>query len=166
LDEFFEELGRLRLKTTYLRTRRAELDQQILRGNRHEIKKLRAAVADEAHRVMSSYEKVAIAGIAGTVVAFGAAQLGLGGIESLELPAFVAYAFAEGVAHRGADQMVIKASERLLKPEFSVITDLVGAAEALTNALPNIKELWGLRDEALAEFGPRFRRLADLRPGI
>jgi len=106
LDEFFEELGRIRLKTANLRKRRAELDRQINEGNKQEIEKLRAAVADEARRVTNSYEKIAIAGIAGSVVALGAAQLGLGGVESLALPAFLVHAFAEGVVHLGADEMI------------------------------------------------------------
>jgi hypothetical protein len=85
--------------TTNLRKFRAELDRQIHEGNKHEIEKLRAATAGEAKSVTSWYEKVATAGIAGSAVAFGAAQLGLGGVDSLVLPAFLVCAFAEGVAH-------------------------------------------------------------------
>jgi hypothetical protein len=166
LDEFFEELGRIRLKTANLRKRRAELDRQINEGNKLEIEKLRAAVADEARRVMTSDEKIAIAGITGIVVAFGAAQLGLGGIEALALPAFLLYAFTHGVAHKVADEKITKASERLLKPEFSMVTDLAKSAEALTNGLPKVQTLWGVKDARLPEFAVRFGRLAHLRPGV
>jgi hypothetical protein len=32
--------------------------------------------------------------------------------------------------------------------------------------LPKVARLWGLKDDTLAEFGPRFARLADLRAGV
>jgi hypothetical protein len=166
LDEFFEELGHLRLKTANLRKRRAELDGQIHEGNEHEIAKLRAALADEAHEVRNAYGRIAIAGVAGSIVAFGAAHLGLGGVESLALPAFLAYTFVEGVAHEGVAETIKKASERIMKPEYSVVTDVADAAAALTNALPKVARLWGLKDDTLAEFGPRFARLTDLRAGV
>jgi phosphoglycerate-specific signal transduction histidine kinase len=166
LDEFFEELGQIRRDTANLRKRRAGLDRQIHEGNKLEIEKLRAAVADEARQAMTPYAKIAVAGIAGIVVAIGAAQLGLGGIESLALPAFLAYAAAEGVAHKVADEKITKASERLLKPEFSMVTDLAKSAEALTNALPKVRRLWGIKDADLPEFAVRFGRLAQLRPGV
>jgi len=166
LDEFFEELGHLRLKTANLRKRRAELDRQIHEGNKHEIEKLRAAIADEAHEVTNAYGKFPIAGVASSIIAIGAAHLGLGGVESLALPAFLAYTFAEGIAHEGVAEMIKKASERIMKPEFSVITDVADAAAALTNALPKVARLWALKGDTLAEFGPRFARLADLRAGV
>jgi hypothetical protein len=52
-----------------------------------------------------------------------------------------------------------------LKPEYSIVTDIADAANALTNALPKVGRLWRLKDEALVEFGPRFARLAELRAG-
>ena len=88
LDEFFEELGHIRHKTGNLRRRRAELDRQLHEGNKHEIDKLKAAIADEARRVTSVYEKIAIAGFASSIVAIGAAQLGLGGLEFFSAACF------------------------------------------------------------------------------
>jgi hypothetical protein len=89
LDEFFEELGHLRLKATNLRRHRAELDYQLHEGNEHEKDKLRAAIADEAREMKNVYGRIAIAGVASTIVAVGAAHLGSGGVESLALPAFL-----------------------------------------------------------------------------
>jgi hypothetical protein len=49
--------------------------------------------------------------------------------------------------------------------EFSVLTDILDAAAAPTNALPKVGRLWRANDETHAEFGSRFPRLAELRPG-
>jgi hypothetical protein len=165
LDEFYEELGHIRHRTANLRRRRAELDHQLHEGNKHEIAKLKSAVADEGRQVTNVYGKIAIAGIASSIVAIGAAHLGLGGVESLALPAFLACTFAEGAVHLGVDETITKVSERILKPEFSVVTDIADAADALTNALPKVGRLWRVKDDGLTEFGARFRRLAELRVG-
>jgi hypothetical protein len=87
-------------------------------------------------------------------------------VESLALPAFLLYEAAKGVTHFHVDEVITKAAERILKPEFSVVTDITDAADALTNALPKVGRLWQVEDDKLAEFGSRFRRLADLRPGV
>jgi len=165
LDEFFEELAHIRQKAANLRTRRAELDHQVNEGNKHEIDKLKAAMAGETRELTNIYGKIGIASVASGVVAFGAARLGLGGMESLALPAFLFYEAAKGVAHFGVDEAITKASERIFKPEFSVVTDIADAADALTNALPKVGRLWQVKDDGLAEFGARFRRLAELRVG-
>ena len=79
-------------------------------GDKHEIAKLKTAIAGEARQLANVYGKVAIAGIASSIVAIGAAHLGLGGMESLALPGFLTYTFAEGAAHLGVDEAITKAS--------------------------------------------------------
>jgi hypothetical protein len=166
LGEFFEELGHLRHKTAKLRTRRAELDQHLHEGDKHEVDKLKAALAGEAREVVNVSGKVAIAAISSSIVALGAAHLGFGGAESLALPGFLAFTLAEGAAHLGVDEAITKASERILKPEFSILADVSDAADGLTNALPQVGRLWRVSDDHLSQFDSRFRRLAELRPGV
>jgi hypothetical protein len=92
--------------------------------------------------------------------------LGFGGAESLALSGFPTFTFADGAAHLGVDQAITKASKRIVKPEFSVLTDISDAADGLTNALPQVGRLWRANDDGLSQFGRRFCRLAELRAGV
>jgi hypothetical protein len=76
LDELFEELGHIRQKATNLRKRRAELDHQVNQGDKHEIDKLKRAMAGETRELTNVYGKMGIASVASGIVAIGRRSLG------------------------------------------------------------------------------------------
>ena len=104
LDEFFAALAEARFKTAEFRKRRRELDAALAQGNLKVIDKLRAALQEESRRVIGVYPKTGIAAISGMIVACGAMQLGLGGTESLALPALL-YAATHGIVHFLVDEL-------------------------------------------------------------
>jgi len=153
LSEFFEALAEVRDQAEPFRSRRRELDEALRRNDLNEVDKLQSALKKDAEQLRFRLPAL-----------FGAIAAVLAAVTSSPTPVLLT---AIG-ALTGASQMtddIKKLRERILYPQYWFLADLNLTARSMTNALPQVGQLWSLDRAHMDRLAVRFERVRELAYG-
>jgi hypothetical protein len=156
-DEFLEVLMDVRDKAETFRKHRAQLDEALETRSVKEVKMLREALQEDSAKLRPQFPYAPVAGGIAAVLAAFTGQT---------TPFLLATIFMFTAASQFSREDMEKLKNYALMRRFWLLLDLKDSAQGLTNALPKIRQLWGVKDvpndyseEAFVE---HFRRLASL----